>query len=60
MLKNETNQESKKKRNNQMKIVNDNYRKRMKEKGMFYFCMWIPKSILDKVKNYIEDMRKYD
>ena len=59
MTKNEINQKSKENTNKRMRIVNKNYRERMKEKGMYYFCMWIPKGILEKVKKYIEE-RKND
>ncbi len=56
-LKNETNQEAKKIKNERMRLANENYRENMRRKGMFYFCMWIPKGILGKVKKYIEDLK---
>lgn len=55
MQKNEnTNQE---KRRKQVVKANENYRNKMREAGMFRFCMWIPKSILGKVRKYIERVK---
>jgi hypothetical protein len=48
----------KEKRKKQLHEANKTYRSKMRENGMFYFCMWVPKSILEKVKKYIEELRK--
>lgn len=45
-------------RNEQMKLANRDYRKKLRESGYHYFCVWIPKSILEKVKKYIEGLKK--
>ena len=33
------------------------YRDKMRSKGMVQLCIWIPKSILEKVKKYIERIK---
>lgn len=60
MKEKNTYQKKKENLNAQMRDINKKYREKMRSNGMTFFCKWIPKSILEKVKKYIEDICKND